>query len=91
MISLFSYENPVLTELMRAWTKTFSTKYWVEFLPNLSDSAGYRLNTELSGNAALSEIFSIKLGYLIRYNNTPPAGAAKQTDSTFTTALVAKF
>ena len=73
------------------FTKTFTIKWWIEFLPNITTSEAYQLNTELSGSAAISEMFSMKAGYLIKYNNQPPVGAIYKTDSMFTTALVAKF
>ena len=79
------------TEASRSWTKNFSAKYWLEFLPNLTDSSGYRINTELSISSILTSVFSIKSAYGIRFNNTPPDGAANKTDSAFTTSLVAKF
>ncbi|MBS1959433.1 MAG: DUF481 domain-containing protein [Bdellovibrionales bacterium] len=77
-------------EVQYFFSKTVSTKWWFEFLPNITDSDAYQFNTELSLTAALSDVFSVKSGYLIKYNNKPEGGVLK-TDSTFTTALVAKF
>ena len=77
-------------EIEKAWTKTFSAKWWVEYLPNLSHWAGYQFNTEVSISTVLTDIFSLKSAYLLRYYNTPP-GVAEKTDTTFTTSLVAKF
>ncbi len=79
------------TEIEEQWNKNFSTKYWLEYLPNLSNSKGYKYNTELSLSALLTSIFSLKSGFLVRYNNLPPPGVVHKTDSLFTTALVAKF
>jgi putative salt-induced outer membrane protein len=79
------------TEASRAWTKTFSTKLWVEYLPNMSDSSDYQLNTEASANAAISDLFAIKLAYLIRNRGILVAPATEKTDAQFSTALVAKF
>ena len=81
----------LFTEASRSWTKTFSSKYWLELLPSLTDSAAYRINTELSISSMLTSIFSIKSAYAIRFNNAPAGIASRTTDSTFTTALVAKF
>ncbi len=80
----------VYTEATRAWNESFSTKLWVEYLPNLTTSADWQLNSELSLSAVLTSIFSIKAGYLVKYDGLP-AGGAKTTDTLFTTALVAKY
>jgi putative salt-induced outer membrane protein len=79
------------SEAEKFWTKTFSSKLWAEYLPNITQWQGYQFNTELSVSAAISSMFSLKTGYQIRYYNTPPMGVAYKTDSVFTTALVAKF
>lgn len=79
------------TEANRDWTKTFSTKADVEFLPNLTTSADYQINTDLSVNAAINDVFAIKVGYGIKYRNTLITPAIYNTDSQFTTALVAKL
>lgn len=79
------------TEAQRNFTKTVSLKAWVELLPNFSDSTDWLLNGELSLAAALSDIFSLKTGYNLRFDNKLNPGATKNLDTTFTTALVAKF
>jgi putative salt-induced outer membrane protein len=81
----------VYTEAVRDWNKTLSLKGDVEYLPDLTFSGDYQLNTELALNAALNEIFAVKLGYLVKYRSKPPATAVYETDTQFTTALVAKF
>lgn len=77
-------------EIERKWTPTFSSKLWLEYLPNFTQSTDWQLNSEASVSAAISSIFSIKTGYLYRYDNLP-AGDFKKADRLFTTALVAKF
>jgi putative salt-induced outer membrane protein len=79
------------TEAEKKWSPTVSTKYWIEYLPNLTTSTDWQLNTELSLNAMLTSIFSVKTGYLVRYDNLPATTGLKKTDSVLTTALVAKF
>lgn len=79
------------TEAEKFWSQTVSTKLWVEGLPNLSDSDNWQLNSELSVSAILTSVFSVKSGYLVKYDNQPAANVAKTTDSVFTTTLVAKF
>lgn len=78
------------TEFNKSFDKTFSFRYWLEYLPNLTDGKAYQLNTEASINAMLNSIFSLKLGYLVQYQNVPPSGG-KETTSTTTLNLVAKF
>ncbi len=81
----------VYTEAERAFNKEVSAKFWLEYLPNITVSEAYKINSELSLSAALSNVFSVKSGYLVRYDNQPITGVTFKTDSTFTTALVAKF
>ncbi len=81
----------LFTEASRDWTKTFSTRVSIEYLPNLTIAGFVQLNTELSASAALSEIFALKTGYTLRYRKIPVAPATRTTDTQFTTALVAKF
>jgi len=71
-------------------SESLSVKYWVEYLPNFSNSAGYLLNTEPSVSVMLTSVFSLKTAYLMKYRNEVAPGA-KNTDTTFTTSIVAKF
>ncbi len=79
------------TEAERNWSKSFSNKLWVEYLPNLSNTLDHQFNTELSGNAAINDIFAIKVGYLIKFRSILLSPATSNVDTQFTTALVAKF
>jgi putative salt-induced outer membrane protein len=79
------------TEASRNWTKTFSTTYWLEGLPNLSNSEDYQINTSLSASAALNDVFAIKLAYLLKYRNILVGNATVNTDTQYSTSLVAKF
>jgi putative salt-induced outer membrane protein len=78
------------TEFGQAFDKTLSYKLWAEYLPNLSDSAGWMSNGEASLSIMLNQIFSLRLGYLVQYQNEPP-GNGKYTTTTTTINLVAKF
>ncbi|MGE3260328.1 MAG: YdiY family protein [Bacteriovoracia bacterium] len=77
------------TEASRSWSETASSKLWLEYLPNLSRTRDWLLNGEFSSSFALNAVFAVKLAYLVRYDNEPVN--AKNTDTTYTTALVAKF
>lgn len=78
------------TELNKSIDKTLSFKYWAEYLPNMTEPDAYQVNTEASMNAMLNSTFSLKLGYLLQYQNLPPA-SGKYTTTTTTMNLVAKF
>lgn len=78
------------TEAVKIWSESVSTKLWFEYLPNLTTGTDYQMNTELSVTAVLNNMFAIKTGYLLRYDNLPNPGAVK-TDTLLTTSLVAKF
>lgn len=61
-----------------------------EYLPNLSESGLYLLNTESSLVAPLSKRLAVKMGYVIRYNSTPPVRGGvqlKNTDTFFSSGL----
>ncbi|MGE5086326.1 MAG: YdiY family protein [Bacillota bacterium] len=78
------------TEFNKNLDKTLSFKYWAEYLPNMTEPDAYQLNTEASLNVMLNSIFSLKLGYLLQYQNQP-ADSGKHTTTTTTMNLVAKF
>ena len=78
------------TEYNQVLSQTVTLKYWVEYLPNLTQEKAYLANSEASVNVMLSKILSLKIGYLVQYQNVaPPAG--QHTDTTSTMNLVAKF
>lgn len=77
-------------EYAQAWNEALSFKMWVEYLPNFTHSAASLLNAEPSVNVMLTSVFSLKMAYLAKYRNEVPTGA-KNSDTTFTTSIVAKF
>lgn len=83
-----------LGRLYVEWSKkasdTVSFKFWVEYLPNFTRNRAYLINGEPSVQVMLNSILSLKVAYLVKYQNEPP-DAAKHTDRTLTTSLVAKF
>jgi putative salt-induced outer membrane protein len=87
------YKNSLraYTELEKKWNPSVSTKYFLEYVPNMKEGKDYQINTELSVSAALTSVFSIKSAYLLRYDHLPAATATTKTDTLLTTALVAKF
>ena len=79
------------TEWETGWNKNFSTKYWLEYLPNLTTTTDYQINSEISLSAILTNLFSLKSGFLLRYDHLPAPGINYKTDTLITTALVSKF
>jgi putative salt-induced outer membrane protein len=80
----------LFSEYNQSIDKALSFKYWVEYLPNLTDHDAYLANTEASLNVMLNSVFSMKFAYLLQYQNVPPTDG-KYTTSTTTMNLVAKF
>ena len=78
-------------EAEKKWAEGVTTKLWFEYLPNFTTGSDYQMNSEFSVSAALNNVFSLKSGYLLRYDNLPNPGAVAKTDTLLTTALVAKF
>lgn len=81
----------VYTEYNRKLNETVGGKLWAEYLPDLNNSEAYLINYEPSMSVMLTQTFSLKVGYLVKYHNSTTAVNEKKTDTTFTTALVAKF
>ncbi|MEK2689289.1 DUF481 domain-containing protein [Bdellovibrio sp. GT3] len=78
------------TEINTAIDKEFSFRYWIEYLPNMTNPDRYQVNTEASINAMLNSMFSLKLAYLLQYQNEPaPPGEYNTTTTTLN--LVAKY
>lgn len=79
------------TEAEKYFTANTSAKLWIEYVPNFTISEQWLLNSEISLSSALNSTFAIKTAYDIRYNHAPVVASAQNTDSTFSTSLVAKF
>lgn len=61
-----------------------------EFLPNFETSEDYRMNGEANVVAPLSRHLSLKLGYVVRFDNLPEPNI-KKTDRFFTSGLQIAF
>jgi len=62
----------------------------VTYYPDFKTSAAYRAEMELTAQAAMSTHLALKVGYLLRYSNTPVVGFLK-TDNTATASVVVRF
>jgi putative salt-induced outer membrane protein YdiY len=60
------------------------------FYPDFTDSSAYRSEAEISAQAAMNAHLALKLGYLLRYSNSPVPGF-KKTDNTTTASVVLRW
>lgn len=81
----------IYTETIKNISVTSSGKLWVEYLPDLRYGKDYQVNTEASISSILTDILSIKIAYLLKFDNVPAITTAVKTDTVYTTNLVAKF
>lgn len=77
-------------ETSRKHSETVSSKFWVEYLPNFTESKDYLITVEPSVAVTLSSTFSLKAAYKVIYDNQPVAGN-QMHDFLYTTSLLAKF
>ena len=68
------------------FTKAAYFQQGVEFLPNLDTSEDYRVNSETALVAPISSHIGMKFAYVIRFDNLPETGRAKN-DRIFTSGL----
>lgn len=86
-----STSGRIYSEYAKKVNDTVSGKFWVEYLPNFKDSDAYLLNYEPSLSVMMNSVFSLKVSYLVKYENKTATPTEKKADTTFTTSLVAKF
>ena len=91
------------TEASKVPNKSENFRLWIEYVQTfLSTQTGnhdylasqdYQINVEPSMSILLTQILSLKVAYLFKYNNylASDSTATKYLDTLFTTALVAKF
>ena len=87
----YNMAGRLYAEYSRKLNSSVSGKFWVEYLPNFKDADAYLVNYEPSLSVMMNQIFSLKVAYLVKYHNKVTTATEKQEDTTFTTALVAKF
>jgi putative salt-induced outer membrane protein len=63
----------------------------VEYLHDFEDSQHYRIDSETALSAALTDVFSLKAAYAVKYDHEPVPATLKQTDTLLSMALVANF
>lgn len=62
----------------------------LEYLGNLKDAKGYRMNAETALVTSISTHFSLKASYLWKYANAPGAGF-KKTDTMTSVAIIVNY
>lgn len=60
----------------------------VEFLYDFDDSDNYQGNSETAVVATLTDLFSLKASYVVRYSNRPVPATLDDTDTTLSMALL---
>jgi putative salt-induced outer membrane protein len=79
------------SEFEWAFEKNSAAKIWFEYLPDISENKQNLFNTEISLTTLLRSVFSLKVAYLLKHNEAPAPGTTIDTDTSYTTSLVAKF
>ena len=74
-----------------AITKKNRLSQSAEYLYDFSDSSHFKVNAETAVLAALTDTFSLKAAYNVRYDHKPVPADLKNTDTALTVALVANF
>lgn len=78
----------IFTELEKDLSELWMGTVNLEFLPNIYQSNDFRANLEMNLLAKISQIFSFKIGYQIKYMNQPLPGAIYRSETITTTGLV---
>jgi putative salt-induced outer membrane protein YdiY len=60
------------------------------FYPDFSARSSYRLESEITAQAAMNRHLALKIGYLLRFSNNPVPGFRK-TDNTTTASIVLRW
>lgn len=87
----FDNKGRLYNELNHKVSETVQYKFWLEYVPNFTESKDYLINGEASITSILTSMFSLKVAYLGMYDNRPAFAGFKNYDYTTTTSLVAKF
>ena len=74
-----------------AITEKNSVSQSLEYLQDLELIRGQVLHSETALTAALTDLFSLKASYTVRFNSKPVPARLKKTDTTLAMALVATF
>ncbi|WP_372655532.1 YdiY family protein [Halobacteriovorax sp.] len=84
------FKGRLFVEATEVIQENIKGKFWVEYLPNFSESEDYLLNIEPSLIIALNKTLSMKTAYLWKYDNQPTVSKSKY-DYNYTLSLIANF
>lgn len=87
----FDNKARLYNEISHKISETVQYKFWLEYVPNFTESKDYLVNGEASLTSILNSVFSLKVAYLGMYDNLPAQTGFKNYDFSTTTSLVAKF
>ena len=62
-----------------------------EYLQDFSETDNYKVNSEAAVISALTDILSLKVSYVVRYQNRPLPKELEQTDTVFGAAIVVTY
>jgi len=62
-----------------------------EYLLDLDDNSNYKSNSEAAVISALTDVLSLKLSYVVRYQNRPKPSDLEKTDTVFGAAIVVTY
>lgn len=80
----------VYVEASHKFNANVSGKFWLEYLPNFSESEDYQINLEPSLAVVMTEVLSLKVAYLWNYDHEPATGSVAH-DTKYVTSIIAKF
>ncbi|MBF0358262.1 MAG: DUF481 domain-containing protein [Magnetococcales bacterium] len=63
----------------------------LEYLHDFNNSKNYNANSETSVTTAFTDMFSLKIGYTVKYDNEPLSSAYTKTDKVLSTSILADF
>ncbi len=78
-------------DTLHKFNQHVSGRFWLEVLPDFNDSDNMNINFEPSLMAALSNVFSVKLAFLYRYDTVPAIAGNEKYDYNFIVSLIAQF
>jgi len=78
-------------EYIYAFTDRNKFTQSIEYLHDFNDSDNYRVNSVTALTAALNDSFSLKMSYVIKYDNVTVPSTLNDKDTIFSTAIVANF
>jgi len=78
------------SKYIRNLSATANASQDFEYLGNMQDSKGYRMNAETALVASISTHFSLKAAYVWKYSNSPAAGF-KKTDTVNSMAIIVNY